>query len=156
MSSMLPWKKRKHEGEIGMFGVRDDLNRLFDMVAHGDFGLEPFRDWGKFSPALDVVEDDNTVTIRADVPGLEPKDIDISVSGQTLTLKGEKTEETEDEGKNYHRSERRYGAFVRTIPLPTNVDTEKIKAECSKGVLKITLPKIESEKPKRIPIKAEE
>ena len=155
MSSSTPWRRRG-EGDLVPLNLRDDISRLYDMVTHGDFGLEPFRDWGKFFPALDVSEDDTTVTVKAEVPGLAPKDIDISISGNTLTIKGEKTEERQDEGKNYHRSERRYGEFTRTVTLPANVDADKIKAECNKGVLKITLPKLESEKPKRIPIKSEE
>lgn len=154
--SMVPRRTRKGEGDLGLVNLREDLNRLYEMVWHGDIGLEQFREWGKFSPTLDVVEDDNSVVIKADVPGLDPKEIDISISGQNLTIKGEKSEETEDQGKNYYRSERRYGSFSRTVTLPANVDADKIKAECSKGVLKITLPKVESERPKRIQVKTEE
>ena len=156
MSSMLPWRHRKGEGELSLSSLRDEMNRLYDQLWRGDFGLEQLRDWGKFSPALDVVEDDNAVTIRVDVPGLDPKEIDISIAGQNLTIKGEKVEETEDKGKNAYRSERRYGAFSRTVALPANVNADKIQAECTNGVLKITLPKVESEKPKRIKIKSEE
>ncbi len=158
MSNMLPWRRKGHEGEFGLTGLREEFNRLYDSFLRGDLGLEPFREWGKFSLALDVAEDDDAVVIKADVPGLDAKDIDISVTGQTLTIKGEKASETEtsDEGKSYHRSERRYGAFSRTVTLPGNVDAENIQAECKKGVLKITLPKLESEKPRRIEIKTEE
>ena len=156
MSNMLPWRRRKREDDFGLSGVREDLSRLYDMVASGDFGMETFRDWGKFTPAIDIVENDDAVVIKADVPGLDPKDIDVSISGQTLTIKGEKCEESEDKEKGYYRSERRYGAFTRTVALPSNVDADKIKADCKKGVLTITLPKVESEKPKRISIKSEE
>lgn len=152
----LPRKVRNSDNPLGLMNVRDDLHRLVDMISHGDFGLEPLRDWGKFLPALDVIEEDDAVIVKADVPGLDPKDIDISISGQNLTIKGEKAEEKEEEGKNYHRSERRYGAFTRTVSLPTNVDADKIRAEYSKGVLKIVLPKVQAERPKRIPIKSED
>lgn len=136
--------------------LRDEMNRVFDSFWHGDFGLESMREWGsRFNLDLDVVEDENFVTIKADTPGIDPKDIDISVVGNTLTIKGEKKEESEDKGKDYYRSERRYGSFVRSIQLPSSVDAEKVKAEYKKGVLKITMPKPESEKPKRIEVKSE-
>ena len=156
MSSMFPWRRKGHEGEFGLAGLREELNRLYDSFLQGDLGLEPFREWGKFSLALDVAEDDDAVVIKADVPGLDAKDIDISVAGQTLIIEGEKISETSDEDKNYRRSERRYGAFSRTVTLPGNVDAENIQAKCKKGVLKITLPKLEGEKPRRIEIKTEE
>jgi HSP20 family protein len=149
-------KQGRGEIQFGLPGLRDDLNRLYDMVSRGEFGLEQLREWGKFFPALDVAEDDEAVVIKADVPGLEPKDIDVSISGQNLTIKGEKSEETQDTARNYHRTERRYGSFSRTVTLPSGVEADKIKAECAKGVLTITLPKAASEKARRIPVKSED
>ena len=159
--ALLP-RKREERGLADTQAVRSlaslraEMNRVFDSFWHGDFGLESMREWGsRFNLDLDVVEGENSVTIKADTPGMDPKDIDISVVGNTLTIKGEKKEESEDKGKDYYRSERRYGSFVRSIQLPSSVDAEKVKAEYKKGVLKITMPKLESEKPKRIEVKSE-
>jgi|SRR5271166_2415195 len=132
---------------------RSDMDRLFDRFA-GGFGLPSFRRgfdvepaWRSESsvslaaPAVDVTEDDKAYKITAELPGLEQKDIDITVSGDMLTLKGEKRYEKEEKDQNRYVSERAYGSFQRSFALPEGVDREKIAADLSKGVLTVTLPK---------------
>jgi HSP20 family protein len=130
-----------------------DMERLFDRVASG-FGLPAFRrmldierpPWPEsafsFSaPAVDVTEDDAAYRITAEVPGLEEKDIDVTVMGDTLTVKGEKRYEKDEQDKNRYMSERAYGSFRRAFSLPDGVDRDKIAAQLEKGVLTISLPK---------------
>ncbi|MBI2560166.1 MAG: Hsp20/alpha crystallin family protein [Planctomycetes bacterium] len=130
--------------------LRDEMNQLFDDF----FKKRPFFETA-WSPELDVSETNDNVIVKAEVPGLDPKDIDISISGDTLTLKGEKKEEKHENDRYYHRIERRYGSFMRSVTLPESVDSEKVKAECKNGILEITLPKVEKAKPKKITVKVE-
>jgi len=132
---------------------RDDMDRLFErfsgrfgMPAFGRmFDLEPaWRSESSFTfpaPAVDVTEDDKTYKITAELPGLEDKNIEVVVSGDMLTLKGEKHYEKDEEDKNRHMSERAYGSFERAFSLPDGIDRDKIAANLAKGVLTITLPK---------------
>lgn len=125
--------------------LQREMDRLFE-----DF----FRRGGlRWAPSVDVIETNDTVVIKAELPGLEPKDVDISVSGNTLTIRGEKKEEKEEKGKTFYRMERSYGSFCRTIDLPAAVEADKAKADYKQGVLEITLPKTEQVKAKKIPIK---
>jgi HSP20 family protein len=124
------------------------------------FDVEPaWRTESAFSfsaPSVDVTEDDKAFKITAELPGLEEKNIDVSVSGDMLTFKGEKHYEKDEKDKNRHVSERAYGSFQRSFALPGGVDRDKITADLSKGVLTITLPKTaEAQKPeKKIEVKA--
>jgi HSP20 family protein len=128
---------------------RSEMDRLFDRFGFPSlrrmFDVEPaWRPVSTFSfsaPAIDMSEDDKAYKISAELPGLDPKDVDVSVSGNTLVLKGEKRQEKEEKDKNYHYSERAYGSFQRAFELPASVDHPKIAADFSKGVLTITLPK---------------
>ena len=132
---------------------RSDMDRLFDRFA-GRFGLPAFRrmfdtepagwsetSFGFSAPAVDVTEDDKAYKITAELPGLDEKNIDVAVLGDTLTLKGEKRFEKDEHDKNRHMSERAYGSFQRSFALPDGVDLDKITANLEKGVLTITLPK---------------
>jgi HSP20 family protein len=138
----------------GAFG---DIDRLFDDF-FGRGWLRPFG-WGRplaemaaFTPSVDVVDREDEVVVRAQVPGFKKEDIDISVSGTMLTIKGEtKTEEKEEKG-DYYRCEITRGAFSRTLPLPAEVDDSKAKAAMQDGVLELTLPKLEKSKRRRITI----
>jgi HSP20 family protein len=132
---------------------RDEMDRLFDRFSGAFgmpslrrmFGFEPaFRSGGAFSfatPSVDVAEDDKAFTITAEMPGLEAQDIDVTISGDMLILKGEKRQEKEEKETNYYMSERAYGAFQRSFALPEGVDRDGIAADLAKGVLRITLPK---------------
>jgi HSP20 family protein len=141
---------------------RSDMDRLFDRFAGGFslpslrrmFDAEPaWRTESSLSlsaPVVDVTEDDKAYKITAELPGLEQKNIDITVSGDVLTLKGEKHYEKDEQDKNRYVSERAYGSFQRSFALPDGVDRDKIAADLSKGVLTLTLPKTaEAQKPRR-------
>ena len=144
---------------------RGEMDRLFDRFGFPSlrrvFDIEPaWRSASSFSfsvPAIDMSEDEKAYKISAELPGIDAKDIDVSVSGDMLVLKGEKRQEKEEKDKNYHFSERAYGSFQRAFDLPASVDRDKVAADFSKGVLTITLPKTaEARKPqKKIAIKSD-
>lgn len=148
--------------------LRGDMQRFFDQFwSRGflpslprAFDVEPmWRQWaplGMALPAVDFAEDDKAYHITVELPGMKEKDIDVSISGDTLTVKGEKREEKEEKAKNYYLSERRYGSFQRSFSLSDNVDRDKIDASFASGVLKVTLPKtVEAVKQqKKIEVKA--
>jgi HSP20 family protein len=113
-----------------------------------DDGIQA-RPW---SPAVDIVETENELVLKADVPGVELKDIDIQLENGTLTVKGERKLEKEEKGKGFHRMERSYGSFVRYFTVSDTVDAEHVKADYQAGVLTITLPKKEIAKPKAIKV----
>jgi HSP20 family protein len=147
---------------------RGEMDRLFDRFGSGFgfpslrrmFDIEPsWRSASSFSfsvPAIDMSEDEKVYKISAELPGIDAKDMEVSVSGDMLTLKGEKRQEKEEKDKNYHFSERSYGSFQRSFQLPSSVDRDKVAADFSKGVLTITLPKtVEAQKPqKKIEVKS--
>ncbi len=137
--------------------LQRDMNSVFDNFFRG-FELEPFESrLGTFAPNIDVSESDKEIKVSAELPGMDEKDIEVSLSNDMLTIKGEKKEEKEDKGKDYYRMERSYGSFSRTIPLPIEVQTEKIDATFKKGVLTVILPKSEKavKATKKVAIKAE-
>jgi len=107
------------------------------------------RPW---SPAVDIFETEDELVLKADVPEVELKDIDVRVENQTLTLSGERKFEKEDATKGYHRIERAYGQFTRTFTLPSTVDTEQVAAEYHNGVLTVKLPKKAAAKPRQVKI----
>jgi HSP20 family protein len=124
------------------------FGRTWDVMESG------FGAMTAWAPSLDVSETDTEITVRAEVPGIDPKDLEITVSGQMLTLAGEKKETAEHRGENVYRSERRFGSFRRSVQLPTPVDTEKVTAEHKNGVLLIRLQKDQKAVAKRIPVKS--
>jgi HSP20 family protein len=105
-----------------------------------------------WAPLLDVSETDDEIQVSAEIPGIDPKEFDISVTGNVLTISGEKKEESEERKGNVFRSERRFGSFRRSITLPDSVDTEKVSADYDRGVLTVHLPKTEKAAAKRIPV----
>ena len=133
--------------------LQNEMNRMLDRFFKSgdlsDFGMET----GAWIPPIDLAETDEKFVIKAEIPGIDPKEIDISVKDNVLLIKGEKKEEKEEKGKNYYRMERRYGGFSRSIDLPSSVDTNKVTAEYKNGVLEITLQKKEDVKPKQISVK---
>lgn len=150
----LPVKREEYE-PFTFF--REEMNRLFDNFFRG-FEIEPFeRRLTTFSPSIDISETDKEVIISAELPGIEDKDIDVSLTKDSITIKGEKKEEKEEKGKSYYRMERSYGSFSRTIPLPAEIDSDKTTAEFKKGVLTIKMPKTPAaiKEKKKIQIKAE-
>ncbi len=107
------------------------------------------RPW---SPAVDIYETENELVLKADLPEVDQKEIDVRVENQTLTISGERKFAKEDAGKGYHRIERSYGNFMRSFAVPNTFDTEKIGAEFHNGVLTVTLPKKEAAKPRQIKV----
>jgi len=150
IADLVPWRRRRgdirvrreHDDTIGSF--YREMNNLMDRFFHG-FDLEPFGAGelvtSEFMPRVDVKEDDEEIKVTAELPGMDEKDIDVTLSRDSLTIKGEKQEETEDKGKDYYHTERRYGSFHRAIPLSAEVDESKAEADFKKGILKIRLPK---------------
>jgi len=151
----------------GLQAFRTEMERVFDRFGFG--GMKPFRNWFDMepmfqtstnfampAPAIDIVDEPNGYKLTAELPGMEEKDIELVVSGDTVTLKGEKKQESEQKDKNYTLSERCYGSFRRTFTLPDGVDREKISAEFGKGVLTVTMPKTPAAvvAPKKIDVKA--
>ena len=153
MNGLMKWRNRNApERRRDPFDVlQNEINRLFDRDLM-DFGREPALFDEGFAPAIDVSENDDNVEIRCDLPGVNKDDINISVSGNLLTIKGEKKDEKEEKESTYYRRESWSGAFQRTVSLPESVDADKTKAEMKDGVLHLTMPKREEEKRKQIKV----
>ena len=134
--------------------LQDEVSRIFDFSTRGcPAPGESFA--GLWQPAIDIYEDAEGVTLKAELPGLSSDEIDLRIENNTLTLKGERKLEKDDKKENYRRVERSYGAFSRSFSLPATVDAEKVRAESKNGVLSIFLPKREETKPKQIHVKVE-
>jgi HSP20 family protein len=135
-----------------LVSLREAMDRLFEesFVRPREGILTPA---GVNTLAVDMYETPEEVVVRTALPGVDPADIDVSVVGDTLTIKGETKSEREEEGTNYIRRERRYGSFSRSLAIPTNVVADKAVADFSKGILTLRLPKADEVKPKRIEIK---
>jgi HSP20 family protein len=130
--------------------MQEQMNRLLDLAWSRDSG-EELRE-GMWQPAVDIYEDEDCVTIKAELPDIDQKDIDIRIEDNTLTLRGERKHNEEIRKENFHRIERYFGNFQRSFALPNTIDQEQVKASCDKGVLTIILPKREERKPKQISI----
>jgi len=130
-------------------------NRLSRFADDSSMSLAKDSDFltGSWSPAVDIYESDNAIILTAELPGMTEKDVDLTVDRNLLTIKGERAFENEVKKENYHRVERSYGSFIRSFQLPATVDSTKVQAEQKNGILTITLPKKEEEKPKKISIK---
>jgi HSP20 family protein len=106
-----------------------------------------------FEPRVDVYEKDNQIVVKADIPGIDEKDLNVELEGNVLTISGKKEEEREVKEKNYHRVERSYGSFCRSITLPEGIEADKVTAEYKKGVLTVNIPKSKSAETKKIAVK---
>jgi HSP20 family protein len=148
-----------------LLGLREDIDRLFGDFFAAPFGrlvdLEPFRriglmpSLGEVAPYVDVRETETAIEITAELPGMAEKDVEVTVGDGVLSLKGEKKGERDEKGADWHLTERRYGAFHRTFRLPDTVDADRIAAVFDKGLLTLTLPKIEkpAKEARRIEVK---
>lgn len=127
----------------------DEMSDLF-----GRFLGDRDPSWGNEAlwPLLNIAEDEKTFMVKAEVPGCKPEDIEISVTGNTMTITGEKKEKAEEKKENYYHVESRYGSFRRTLTLPNEVDSDKVDAKCEDGILVIILPKSEKAVAKRIKV----
>ncbi len=132
--------------------LHQEMNRLFDTF--GGLAENAFGD--NMSPRIDVSETDKEIDIDAELPGIDEKDLDITLAGDVVTIRGEKRSEREQKNKNYYVSERSYGSFARSIPLPFDADPKNVSAKFDKGVLHIAIPKPEqiAAKTTKIPVKA--
>ena len=146
---LVRWRPRRY-----VPAVSPDIDRVFD-------GL--MRNWvnpgslseGAWNPSIDVSERDGEIVVSAEVPGIDPKDIDISIDDNNLVISGEKKQEQEEQGKNYYRVERSYGSFRRSFSLPSNADVDNIKASSRDGVLSVHIPKREDEVKKKVEIEVQ-
>lgn len=159
--NLIPWKNKREEKalarpEHSMSRLRSEMDQLFDRFMRDPLGF-PWDDtsatalaWG---PQLDLSETDKELTIKAELPGVDAKDVEINVTGNVLTIRGEKRQEHEEKKRDYHYVERQYGSFHRSVPLPTYVNAEKVDANYRNGVLTITLEKRPEARAKRIEVK---
>src|SRR6266849_2582360 len=134
--------------------LQDRMNRLFDDAGRTLRNDEP-ASTTTWSPAVDIFETEGEIIVKAELPGMERKDITLNLENNVLTLRGERKFEKETKEENYHRIERSYGNFSRSFSIPATVDEEKIRADYKDGVLQILLPKKEQSKPKQIKIASE-
>ncbi len=132
----------------GVVAFQNPFNTLFRELNEG----EGTQAAASFIPAVDVYEDEKKVVLKLEVPGIEEKDLDVSVEKNTLTVKGERKFEKEEKEENFHRIERRYGSFYRAFTLPTTVDTESVAASYNAGVLKLEMTKKPEAQPKQIKV----
>lgn len=135
--------------------LQERINQMFNQPFGPFMGIGSEQNLSaNFIPAVDIYEDEHNITLTAEVPGVEEKDLDVRVENGVLTVSGERKMEHEENQKNFHRVERSYGRFTRSFTLPPTVDTENVKANFDNGVLKITLNKREEAKPKQVQIQA--
>ncbi|MBP7276049.1 MAG: Hsp20/alpha crystallin family protein [Kiritimatiellae bacterium] len=164
MNNLIPWKRRKDQSVAPR---RAEDTHPFAQLHHqmNDLIERFFQDWeapfdvpapapgagmmGFNSPAVDVTETDDELQVTADLPGLSEKDVEVSLDEQSLVLRGEKRVDREEKKRNWHISERSYGSFQRAIPLPSGLDTARIKASFKNGVLTVRLPKTQEAKARR-------
>jgi HSP20 family protein len=163
MRDLIPWgtskgsEIAKRDDDNPVFSLQRDVNRMFE-----DFWKrfdQPFGAIGRgdsSGPQTDVAETDSALEVSIELPGLDRNEVDVSLTDSALTIKGEKEREREESKKGYHLSERSYGSFYRSIPLPSGVDTDKASAEFKNGVLTVTLPKTQEalSNVKKIEVKA--
>jgi HSP20 family protein len=144
--TLVKWTPR-----TSLMNFNTDMDRWFDNFFGSDFKLND--DISEITPVVNVEETENDFQISAELPGMEKNDIQISVENNVLSISGEKKQENETKGKNYHRVERSYGKFYRSFRIPTGVDINNVDASYKNGVLNLTLPKMEEAKPKQIEVK---
>ena len=160
--NLIPWRSKGRAGggsaETPLVRLREEMDDLFSRFGGegrprwaAEQGIAPFA----FGPTVDLAETENEVTVTAELPGVDPKDVRIEMVGTTLTIRGEKKQEREEKKRNYHYVERSFGQFHRSIPLPSTVDSAKVEAACRDGVLTVKVAKHPEAKPKRIAVKAE-
>jgi len=134
--------------------LQDRMNRVFDESLRG-MARPGEEDWalgGSWAPPVDIYEHEGNIVLKAELPGVDPKEVDVRLENNVLTLRGERKFERDEEKDSYHRIERAYGTFSRSFRLPTNVDTGSAKAAFDNGILTIELPKSEEARPRKLEI----
>ncbi len=144
MSHIVRWEPMRD-----FFAMREMMDRVFDDLVSQQYGSREAS-----APAVDMYQTEDSVVVKATLPGIKPEDLQISITGDVLTIRGESKQEEEADNATYHLHERRYGSFSRSIPLPSQVVSDRANAEFEHGVLTLTLPKAEEVKPKTITVKA--
>jgi HSP20 family protein len=145
----------QHSNDLfgGLTQLRNELDQMFNL---NDPWSAPLRTFGllegPWSPAVDVYETADDIRVKAELPGLKKEDIDLTVQGETLILRGERKQEHTEEKDNYHRIERSYGQFHRTVSLPSPVNAAAVNASYTNGILEVVLPKREEAKPRQIQV----
>ena len=145
MNSAIRWQPFRSNGNT----LQEQVNRLFESSYNGRNSESALTTW---APAVDIYETENELVLKADLPAIDEKDLDIRIENNTLTVRGERKFEKQVNEDSYLRVERSYGSFSRSFSLPTTVNTEAIKAEYKNGVLTITLPKKETAKPRQVKV----
>ena len=135
-----------------VYSLRNHINRMFDDLVYSAPREDAELSMGCWNPVVDIYDNDDNIVLKAEIPGLDKKDIMVDVKGRVLTLKGERSFDNEVKEDNYYRRERAFGKFERAFTLPVDVDPDKIKADYKDGVLKIDIPKPEEQKPKQITV----
>jgi len=160
--NLIPWsRKRRQEGsgrepDSALARLREDMDTLFDRFLRDPWSLARWDGpWGEPAsfPRMDLAESDQDVTVTMELPGVDPQDIHIDVSGNTLTVRGEKKRVQQERQRDYHYVERQYGSFHRTVTLPAGVDPDKVDAKYKDGVLTVTVAKTPGARPHRIPVR---
>jgi HSP20 family protein len=145
MSNLIRWEPARE-----MMTLREAMDRLFDDAFTRPLSIQD----GWSAPAIDMYQTDDEIVVKAALPGIKPEDVQINITGEVLHIKGEMKYEDEQQERAWHMREQRFGAFERSVALPTDVVADKARAEFENGVLVITLPKAEEVKPKTINIQA--
>ncbi|MGF1643990.1 MAG: Hsp20/alpha crystallin family protein [Thiotrichales bacterium] len=129
----------------------EEMEKRMEELFHRDW-WKPLRDWPEWSgfprmelksPRVDIIDRETELVVRAELPGVEKKDLDVTMTDNTVTIKGNTTQESKDEGENYYRRETMHGSFIRTLTLPSSVDSTQVKANFQNGVLELVAPKVE-------------
>lgn len=152
--AIIPWRHKKEvpaREVTAVSSLRSEVDRLFDR-----FFTEPwggvFTNGARWMPSIDIAESEGQVIIKAEIPGVAPKDLEISLSGNTLYLRGEKQDEREEKGEQYYHVERSFGAFERALELPPGINPEEVNAEYNNGVVTITLKREQVSSRRKIPV----
>lgn len=135
--------------------LQDEMNRLFMTSLPRSFSQEEMASGG-WSPSVDIYESENEIVLEAELPGMRREDFEVSIENNVITLKGERRFEKKEEGDNYHRVERSYGSFTRSFSLPRTVSAEETSADFKNGILRVSLPKREEAKARRIEVTGDE
>jgi HSP20 family protein len=161
--SLIPWRNKQRDGvpseAAPLASLKNEMDRLFDSFIREPFGMldwPAFMGGEKWWPAVDIAESDKEVTVRAEIPGIDPNELEVTVTGNQLVISGEKKDSTEKSEKGFYHSETRYGTFRRVIPLPEGIDSEHVDAQYANGVLTLKLQKTPAAAAKKIDIKVKE
>lgn len=159
--NLIPWKSKDIERSAEPFHemmtqFRTEFDRLFNRFLSPPAGMGGWPAWSgafEWGPKVDLADTETAVEVKVEVPGVDPKDLDIEVADNVLLIRGEKSRDREEKKRNYYYAEREYGTFSRSIPLPATVSAEKVEASFKDGVLTVTLPKKPGAQSKKITVR---